>query len=279
MRICAVTVLYHPELSVIERMASYYQYVESLVIVDNTDIPNLDLYEKIKIEFPNSEIISNNKNLGIGEGFNIGFRYAKTQECDWVLTMDQDSSFKDSSYFDFSRELNKENIAIISPDHYIKPEELAKIEKFVVIEELEVMASGNLVSVSDWELLGGFNVDLFIDEVDNEFCLRLNLIGKKVVKIKNCFLFHNLGYMKKNWTGREFHFHSPIRYYYMYRNFFYMKERYEQYFPEWIAKKQKYMRKLPKYLLFYGDNTLKSWKFIYKGYMAYKKGEMGIYKG
>lgn len=278
MKICAVIVLYHPELSVVERIATYYQYVESLVVVDNTETPNLELYAKIKIEFPNAEIICNNMNLGIGEGFNIGFRYAITQECDWVLTMDQDSNFKDSSYFDFSRELNKANIAIISPDHFIKAEALAKDGDFELSDELEVMASGNLVRVSDWELLGGFNVDLFIDEVDNEFCLRLNLIGKRVVKIKNCFLFHNLGYMKTNWTGREIHFHSPVRYFYMYRNFFYMKERYEKDFPEWIAKKQKYMRKLPKYILFYGDNTIKSWTFMYKGYKAYKKGDMGIYK-
>lgn len=279
MRICSVTVLYNPEPIVVDQIESYFNYVERCIVVDNSLMPNEGIYNALRTKFPAIEIISNYANLGIGEGYNIGFRYAIAQDFEWVLTMDQDSAFKDSSFFDYAKSLKKDNIAIVSPDQFIKEEARVRDNDYELIDELDVMASGNLVRLSDWQEIGGFNAGLFIDEVDNDFCLRLKLAGKRVVKVKNCFLFHNLGFMKTTWSGREFHFHSPFRYYYMYRNFFYMKDKYEKDFPEWIAKKSKYKRKLPKYILFYGDHKFLTFNYMIKGYLAYKRGEMGPFKG
>ncbi|MBO6101265.1 MAG: glycosyltransferase, partial [Spirochaetaceae bacterium] len=62
-------------------------FFKHIYIVDNSDIDNRELSEKIT----NSIYISNGKNLGIAEALNIGCSAAYNEGFEYCMTMDQDS--------------------------------------------------------------------------------------------------------------------------------------------------------------------------------------------
>lgn len=91
MKIVAVVIWFNPNKSMFENICSYSKYVFKTIIIDNSTIDNSVLIEANE----NIEYISLNKNFGIAAALNIGYKRAEALESDWVLTMDQDSSFSD----------------------------------------------------------------------------------------------------------------------------------------------------------------------------------------
>ena len=68
---------------------------------------------------------------------------------------------------------------------------------------------------------------LFIDEVDNEFCIRAGLNGYKILTTKKIYLRHHLGQdvtVSNFLTGqkRKVSRHSPLRVYYVVMNNLYL---------------------------------------------------------
>ena len=93
-KVAAGVVLYHPESSVISNINSYYNNVNQLIAVDNSEKDNTTLKNEIQRLFPDVIYVSLNRNAGIAAALNIACDIAKKNNCDWILTMDQDSSFK-----------------------------------------------------------------------------------------------------------------------------------------------------------------------------------------
>jgi rhamnosyltransferase len=88
-----------------------------------------------------------------------------------------------------------------------------------------------VLNLAAWLKLGGFADKLFIDEVDNEFCIRAGLNGYKILTTKKIFLRHHLGddVMVRHFiTGqkRKVSKHSPLRVYYVVRNNLYIWRKY-----------------------------------------------------
>ena len=92
--IMAVVVLYNPNDSVINNIATYQQHIKKTIIVDNSERVNITIINELG-KMPNIEIIINNKNIGIAAALNIGIEKAITNGANWILTMDQDSFFED----------------------------------------------------------------------------------------------------------------------------------------------------------------------------------------
>jgi rhamnosyltransferase len=135
------------------------------------------------------------------------------------------------------------------------------------------MTSGNILNLEIAERVGLFNEELFIDHVDNEFCLRLNKAGFRVL-YANSFLTHELGKYKSVFIfGKRaggFLSHSPERLYYFVRNSLYILKRY--FFIDVRYSMMEVKSLLKRFLkVFFEDDTKKRLRLYFNGIRDSKK--------
>lgn len=235
-KIAGVVVLYFPTEDVKDNIETYIDFVDKLWIIDNT--PN---EIKLKINKTNIEYKKLYKNFGIATALNIAAREAIKEGYDWLLTMDQDSIFEEKSLEKLLITLggvDKKKVGILSPFHKITKESNVYQNR---LQEKEVaMTSGNLLNLNIYQKIGGFLEKLFIDEVDHEYCYRLNSYGYKIFQDNRVNLIHELGNIReykilfKNIVVTN---HSSLRRYYISRNMIYIIKNYRK-------KRLKYLFKL-----------------------------------
>ena len=141
--------------------------------------------------------------------------------------MDQDSYFESSAFFNQVFNNDYPDTAIIAASYntiHFKPRPSAYTG---LLEVDYVITSGNMLNITAWQMLNGFIDELFIDEVDNEFCIRARNKGFKILVTSNVHLLHKLGEgitVKHFLTRNTFVLskHPPLRVYYVVRNNLYM---------------------------------------------------------
>ena len=131
MKYAGVVVLFNPDDKVLENIKTYINYLDKLYVVDNT--PNSDnskLFNNKKIEY-----IANRENKGIAYALNIGAKRALKENFDFLLTMDQDSSFPKGSvkkiidYIEDNSEYVMRKVGIVSAYHLTPQNEGRKAPK------------------------------------------------------------------------------------------------------------------------------------------------------
>lgn len=296
-KICGITVLYNPDKSVISNINSYLAELEILVVVNNSEDAIPPEILKFLKENPKIKFIQNPENLGIAKALNQGAQFALEKGFYWLLTMDQDSSFKKNDLNDLIKctALADLKTGIISPLHLLKFEEIKPFkekERFLMKKSLSVMTSGNLLNLPIFSKIGPFLEKLFIDNVDKEYCLRLSQYGFKVLVAVNIPVNHNLGNreMKKFITWRIFNVfrknksifkhqcfsnHNYIRRYYITRNRLFVGNMYKNIFPQFYKQEKKEQIYELLQILFFEKNKLKKFYYIYKGYKDYKQNKFG----
>ena len=230
-KISWVVILYYPERSVIDNIKTYASLMDCVYLWRNSKIDKSVENELNLLLGDNIVWCGGENNVGIGVALNNILSISKSLGTDWLLTMDQDSSFSDGAIDMISNQLsgintNTDGIAIVAANHVVNgipAHNNSDSPKWV-------MMSGNFVNTRLAVECGGFNQDLFIDGVDIEFCRRLIARGYKVTIIYDAYLEHNLGgacqvsfFGYKTITTN----HSPVRLYYIYRNYLYMCTRVE----------------------------------------------------
>jgi rhamnosyltransferase len=177
-------------MDVIKNIESYIDNMDNLIVVDNSSTKNENIYNILEQKYGEKIIyIENHDNLGIAKALNIGADKSLQMGCDWLLTMDQDSRFINfSSYLSCFHSLcNKNNIAIISQIH-IEQENQEIFEISILCcnetDKKLVMTSGNLINLNIFQSIGGFTEKLFIDEVDHDYCLRVQKYGCIVISMQ-----------------------------------------------------------------------------------------------
>lgn len=278
-KIAAVVVLYNPSIDFINNIYSYFDFVSLLIIVDNSEIPNTLLLEKLSVN-QKVKLISNNENTGIAKAINSGIKTAISYKFDWVLTMDQDSYFEKDmiiKYIEaFNKNTDKVNVAVFGPttEENYSNKSIRKIKKNTTL-----ITSGSLINISTFNKIGGYNEKLFIDEVDHEYCFRAILAGYSIVQFENIRLAHTLGEKVEVKTilrqNKVKTFHSPLRLYYIVRNCSYIISKYKKKFPDEIRYKRKDLLVRIKNNLLYGNKRLSSIKYIIMGYIHYKFNRFG----
>jgi rhamnosyltransferase len=79
----------------------------------------------------------------------------------------------------------------------------------------------------------------------------------------------------KNLEKTQRSFHSPVRLYYMTRNFFYLKKKYHnQFIKELSAHKTDLLNRIKNKLL-YQNNHIKTLQYLFIALRDYKKNKMG----
>lgn len=283
--ICAVIISYNPDKDMIEGINSILKQQINIVIVDNgSSKEKLKFLEEISSKNGIS-LIKNGTNLGIAKALNIGVKNAISKGYKWVLTLDQDSILSDDMVKNmvicYENLDNKENVMILAPNHKEKEASSDNIETGCT-EVLTEITSGNLVKSEAFENVGFFDEKMFIDLVDHEFCLRLNKLGYKVIRVNNALLLHSLGNTTyNNFFGKKISTsnHSALRRYYMSRNRMYIWSKYLSDFPDWIKKDKKlFISEIIRILLF-ENKKIDKVRMILVGIKDGKQKKYGIKGG
>ena len=288
-KIAPLVVWYNPDNECVKNILSYSKYFEKIFIIDNSENENIELASQIK----NSVYLPLHINTGIAKALNTGSALALKNKYEYVMTMDQDSYFDDEDIKQFvkllSEYITENKYNIFCP--YLKTPEITSItddiknfikrkilhRKAALKDESPVsqldycISSGSVISLDKWNELNGFNEDFYIDDVDHEFCLRLNQkYPFSILRFNTVFMNHKIGNEKKTFFHRT-DFHNPVRLYYITRNAFYMRDI----FPD-FSKKYDRIKKI--FRIFFEYLRIFRFKHCYymiKGYSDYKKNIKG----
>lgn len=265
------TVLYNPNESVLTNLNSYSNCVDVSVVVDNSDTKN-EISQSLKND-PNFIYIDMDGNKGIAAALNKGIEYLNSKNIDFALTMDQDSLFPTKYYPNILKLVNKykTDYSVIGLNFNQDNGGLDEI-----IEVPYWITSGNFVNISDFMSVGGFMNELFIDYVDFELGYKFKKNGFKICYLKDFSLKHTIGNpIEIHLFGKTYYAmnHSPIRYYYRYRNAYYLYHFVNRQF----FKKEYYKEMIVNTLkmLIYEKNQKVKFSMIRKGIQDAKCKKMG----
>ncbi|MFH1838513.1 MAG: glycosyltransferase family 2 protein [Candidatus Kuenenbacteria bacterium] len=278
-KIAGVVVLYNPTLNVIDNINSYIDDLEILFVIDNSDEKEMAILDIFK----NKEkvcYIDNHGNKGIANALNIGAKKAIENGYDWLFTIDLDSKVPFgmiASMIECLEFYNSKNIGIISPVHqnkYGKFSEKNNKKNEAYSKILITMTSGNLLNLNAYKKVGPFLEKLFIDSVDPEYCLRLNLNNFLVIQANEAILEHNLGKQKKCFFFFPTN-HSPLRRYYITRNRLFVNHLYKKKFPAFCKNEtMRFYKDLIK-ILIAEDQILLKIKAMIQGFIDYRNNKFG----
>lgn len=268
--VCGVTVLYNPTEEIFGNINSYLNGLNKLYLVDNSEKENEKLKDKF-IKFSSKiEYIKMNGNEGIAKALNIAKNRAIEENYNWLLTMDQDSKFKNNDFFKMLNLVKKyfnKNIAIFSPFH----KTIGSIyETEDILKKDVVMTSGNLLNLKIAQKVGDFEEKFFIDEVDHDYCYRIKKLGYEIIVLNKIILNHNLGNIKK-YRFFSVTNHNYIRRYYITRNRLYMIKKYP-------FLKERYIKEILKEtikIILVEKDKIKKLKMTYLGVKDFKNNTTG----
>lgn len=265
------TVLYNPNESVLTNLNSYSNCVDVSVVVDNSDTKN-EISQSLKNDH-NFIYIDMDGNKGIAAALNKGIEYLNSKNIDFALTMDQDSLFPTKYYPNILKLVNKykTDYSVIGLNFNQDNGGLDEIS-----EVPYWITSGNFVNISDFMSVGGFMNELFIDYVDFELGYKFKKNGFKICYLKDFSLKHTIGNpIEIHLFGKTYYAmnHSPIRYYYRYRNAYYLYHFVDRQF----FKKEYYKEMIVNTLkmLIYEKNQKVKFSMIRKGIQDAKCKKMG----
>lgn len=243
--VCAVVVAFFPDQGLDERLSILLPQVEMLIVVDNTpEVSSSHLLKELLGDEARIHLIENQANVGIAAAMNQGLKLALSNECHWILTIDQDTQCDP----DMVRTLRKVNEAcepkpaVIGGNYFDPRNGWPKVsvgESDEFFDQKTVITSGSLIDARIAAEIGGFREDYFIDQVDHEFCLRVRAHGYRVVISRKLVMEHSVG----NTGGAKLPLlgtlpnHPPIRKYYITRNTVVILSEYWHQEPGWCLRR------------------------------------------
>lgn len=231
-KICAGIVTFNPDFNRLQKcFDSVISQVAYVIIADNNSSNIAQIIEKYSNN-PRVYIIKNSTNAGIAKALNQIFERAKELNFNWVYTLDQDTVTLDGTLENLGALRVLSNVGIICPKVVFNGTNLVHSTKQEYDYIEACMTSGSLTSIKAWEDVKGFDEWMFIDLVDNDFCMRLALLEYKVIRTSKAVMNHELGSQSKvrmpfNKNVLIFN-HSHFRNYYYVRNSVYFIRKYHK---------------------------------------------------
>ena len=290
-KIAAIVVTYNPDEGLNKSTKSLIKQVDSIFMVDNgSNDEGKEIINKIKNKYGEKiEVIFNEENLGIATALNKGVKYALNNDYKWILTMDQDSCAEENmvkimleTYYVIDENERKDILSLFPTFIDRGIESLDKNNENVKYEYVDAeITSGNLLKAEIFEKAGFFDDSLFIDMVDTDYCMRLNELGIKMIRISGAILNHSIGnskQVKKLFGTFNTSNHSATRRYYMTRNRFYTWNKYKNLNSFTLNRDKKLFKKEFVKIILGEDDKLNKVKMVLKGYKDYKNGVRGKLK-
>ena len=235
----------NPEITrLFKNISSVIHQVDYLCLIDNNS-QNIDDIKKLISEFTGASLIELSENKGVAFALNRIVDFADDNDCEWVLTLDQDSICPDNlineyrKYFEFDSDID-----LFTP----KIGDLNEIDGSPIdcVGDCEYVnrsiTSAALLNVKASRAVGNFDDKMFIDYVDFDLCRNLINHGYKILRVNTAELTHEVGNAKKITLFKNVgkllkikklektvytYNHSPLRTYYYSRNTFYYIAKYK----------------------------------------------------
>ncbi|NBA11172.1 glycosyltransferase [Weissella confusa] len=283
-KIGALIVTFNPDMDRLDQnITAVKDQVETIVIVDNGSINIKEIEEKAN--FYNLDVIHLHNERGIAGAQNKGMQYLRDLGVGWSLTLDQDSVMPVDAVEKFinSNAFTRKETGLIAAQYddpnWTEEQRNDKLDNSgrQEIQKKMVIASGNLVKVSAWEKVQGYDEWMFIDQVDFDFNAKLLLAGYEIWQINTVVMTHEVGaviqrpclstlllFPKK----AIFADHSSFREYYIQRNTIVYSKRY----PEFRRHKLQTLVSIvqSRRILVYSDplpKILAAWRGIVDGFL------------
>jgi rhamnosyltransferase len=278
-RVLAVVVSYFAGAKLTATVYALAGQVGKVLVVDNgSDDQTLATLRQLEAD-GQIALEALGENRGLGYALNLGARRAEELGYEWLLTMDQDS-IADPAMVTSLLALAEHNPSVrcISPNialHGRPPQSLKAGPVDYAI------TSGNLIRLDVWKGAGPFNEDYFIDCVDFDFSLRARREGYAIHKAPAALLYHELGQELevRRPFDRFYTQHSPLRRYYMFRNFMYLARAHVLLEPRFIGKLLLMHVLLLALMLVYEPMLKQNIRFICRGLVDFFLGRKGAYIG
>ena len=263
MKLLALVTLYYPPAHITDNLLTYAEDVDGLFVWDNT--PGGSNYQ-----FPESishKIVRlrQGENTGIGKALNAAAMFALDNGYTYLLTMDQDSAFTASTFKDYIRIINNDKDS--SHFAYIPLINASGTDSNAPLKEAQGMIiSGSIFPLRTIQKVGLYLDKFVMDAIDTEYFLRIRRHTGKVMLVPAANLKHELGHpLRKQiliWHPMSLNY-SPVRTYYIARNFLYLNKQYAEFKrPELLWK---LIWERPFYILFMEENKWEKLKALAKG--------------
>ncbi len=266
--ICAIIVSFNGKETIIQTIEALQNQVNKVLIIDNNSGKNtIEVLKRIKSE--KIHIIYNRNNFGVAKALNQGIAYAKENNYNWILTLDQDSICDENLIIEFRKSIDLysandmySKIKVFAPRIFYNKKKYITKKKHQL--RLTSITSGNLINVGLFDFIGQYNEVLFIDSVDFDFCLRIANSGFKIIQNNDAVIYHSLGQIKKIWFI-TIHVHSSIRRYYIARNHIYILKNYFKSNSIFCLKKNIWFLMLVLQIIFLESDKILNIKYIVLG--------------
>lgn len=223
-------VLYNGEKDKIKRIISEYSLNNiSIIIVDNGS-KNIEDIKDVIEKNNNVIFIRNHNNEGIAKALNQILNETQKIQKRYLLTLDQDSFLEYKDLLKM-KEFIKDDVAIVCPEIIDLNKKNNKLLTKDYIEVSRCITSGSLMNMKICNEIGNFDEKMFIDYVDFDYCKRIIINKYKIIKVKGCFLKHEIGKRtckKFLWLNVYPTNHASNRVYYYFRNMHYYFLKYKK---------------------------------------------------
>lgn len=213
MKLASVTVLYNTTAKeLLSNLDSYASSVDLLILWDNSPCP-IDLHEIIH-RWPETIVVQEHKNVGLGEAYNRAIDIAKQHGCTHLMTMDQDTAFIDFAKF--------RHWAKNQPDNILHCQVGGHHNTGAETEPMTIWCqSATIFPLAMLDKIGVFRADYFIGMIDAEIGLRAIHHGYRVMQYNGTDARHNINPPQTHkLLGHTFYHYNypPFRHYYESRN-------------------------------------------------------------
>lgn len=267
--VCAIIVCFRPESTRLTALIQACLSQSAAVVLINNGEP-LALDQELPVG-SRIHLIEPRGNLGLAAAQNLGVRWAVSQDFPYLIFFDQDSVPQPGMIktlreaFDAGAAAGQ-MVAAVGPslkdgrDGAVSPfvrfhvwgvERIYPTSERMVTECDFLISSGMFTSVKRFMAIGQWEEDLFVDNVDMEWCFRARSLGYRCLGIGATQIDHLIGdqVRRLNMFGRSWslYSHSPTRQYYMMRN---RVSLYKRHYVPIAWKTQDVPRALTKLILF-----------------------------
>lgn len=226
--IVSIIVLYNPCEDIIQRYHEIKSQVNSIIYIDNSDqvnkwIDELKTFEKV-------DYYSMNGNVGLAKALNIGCKKAIEKGYKYAFLLDQDTHVSLNCVESLLATIKaNSDCALCAPNiknfYVSSKDELLLNDKSwynEIIEETNFsITSGSLIDLKVYSEIGGFDNNLFIMLIDQDYCYRLQKNSMKIIRNGTVFIFQEFGSTKEHKffykTAKDPRY-SAKRYWYLFRN-------------------------------------------------------------
>lgn len=269
MNILAVVVVYNPDFNLLKNdIESFYHFVNETLIWDNSNKEQSEITRKrLQQIFPELTFCTNGKNEGISYALNYALNYANENEYDFLLTMDDDSIFKD---FNSYKKRVQDNLKTANQLAAYGPKASNHKANEKGFEEVpHLITSGMLVPTKLLNKVGGYCKSFFVDGIDIELCIHLRSFGFKCFIDNSSILVQRYGSpVTRRFFGKKISSanYSPQRLYGIFRNHIIILRQYG--YPNDLLKhiiKLYFLGFVIKGVILIDKNKIQKLKAVFKG--------------